>query len=453
FRTTALVAAVTILLSTAATFACFQILERDLDDRLAITAARSPGRGYPASGDMCSDAGAGLIRLEVMGSQVMMLACPFTPDDAQIDQLIATPVDGVPRTVVLKGNGPFRVLATSRDEVGATIVALPYTEVTGPITSQTIVLGLLTLGAIVIAFIATQQVVVRALNPLRRLTETATYVSTLPLGSGEERVKVRFNTTGIEPESEVGQVGMSFNHMLDNVDGALIARHASETKVRQFVADASHELRNPLASIRGYAELTRRERDNLPADTAHALERVESEATRMSKLVNDLLLLARLDSAPTPQWAPVDFTSIVLNAVSDARAAGPDHNWALNVDEELVVNGDGNQLHQVVANLLGNARTHTPAGTTVTTTLGRFGDSVLLTVADDGPGVPAEVKPTIFERFTRADASRSRMSGVQSTGLGLSIVAAVTAAHGGVVSLDSRPGHTVFSVRIPAAAA
>jgi two-component system OmpR family sensor kinase len=243
--------------------------------------------------------------------------------------------------------------------------------------------------------------------------------------------------------------------MLNNVEAALAARQASETKVRQFVADASHELRNPLAAIRGYAELTRRERSAMPENAAYAMSRVEAEAERMSYLVEDLLLLARLDSGPDLAIAPVDLTEVVINAVSDARAAGPGHSWQLDLPAEPVsALGDRHRLHQVMANLLANARTHTPPGTTVRSAISVAGDHAVLTVTDNGPGIPDDIRDQVFERFTRAEVSRVRTPGAatgRSTGLGLAIVAAVVEAHHGTVSVQSRPGWTQFTVALPLA--
>jgi len=187
------------------------------------------------------------------------------------------------------------------------------------------------------------------------------------------------------------------------------------------------------------------------------MSRVESEAERMSRLVEDLLLLARLDSGPALDVRPVDLTELVINAVSDARAAGPDHTWALALPEVPVVAlGDAHRLHQVVVNLLANARTHTPPGTNVETGLLVNGGAAVLTVTDDGPGVPAEIQHQVFERFTRADTSRVRSAGADqgaSTGLGLAIVAAVVEAHQGSVAVRSVPGRTEFAVRLPLAEA
>ena len=293
----------------------------------------------------------------------------------------------------------------------------------------------------------------RSLRPLNRVAATAQQVSQLPLDRGEVALAVRVPPADTNPDSEVGRVGLALNHMLNNVEEALAARQASETKVRQFVADASHELRNPLAAIRGYAELTQRSGEAIPPDAAYAMSRVESEADRMSRLVEDLLLLARLDAGPALDIQPTDLNALLIDAVSDGRAAGPDHSWSLSLPDELVtVPADQFRLHQVVANLLANARTHTPAGTRVEAALTTVGDRALITVADNGPGIAPEIVDRVFERFTRADTSRVRAAGAPrgaSTGLGLAIVSAVVEAHHGTVAVQSRPGETRFVVSLP----
>ena len=289
----------------------------------------------------------------------------------------------------------------------------------------------------------------RSLAPLDRVAATARRVSDLKLDSGQVALAERVPAEDADAHTEVGQVGLAINTMLDNVESALHARQESETQVRQFVADASHELRTPLASIRGYAELTRRETEPVPPTVTHAIGRVESEALRMQELVEDLLLLARLDSGRPLEREPVDLSLLAVNAVSDAHAASPDHTWELDLPEEPVeVPGDQARLHQILANLLANARTHTPAGTKVVTRVRPEGSLVRVSVTDDGPGVPETLQPRIFERFTRGDDARVRANG--STGLGLSIVAAVGQAHGGRVEVSSRPGATTFSVLLPA---
>jgi two-component system OmpR family sensor kinase len=455
-RTTALVALVTVGLSMFTALASFQILQQQLDARLQVAASRpnlrygSGSQTGTAPGDL---AGTGLIRydydtdsggwVQTSPSDTLSTAAQASIEEVQFGR--------DPVTVRVSGMGPYRFLLQQRGN-GATLVGLPYSEVTGPMVSLLIMAGLLTVGAILISYVAARRVVERSLRPLTRLAATATQVSNLPLESGEGHVPIRVAPADANPASEVGRVGLAFNHMLDHVENALAVRHQSETKVRQFVADASHELRNPLASIRGYAELTRRSSEELPGDAAHALGRIEAESERMSALVQDLLLLARLDSEPTLDIQPTDVTEIVLNAVSDARAASADHTWTLNLPDDVIMAlADPHGLHQVVANLLANARTHTPPGTRVETALRAEEGSAVISVTDNGPGVPPEIQETVFERFTRADVSRVRQAGGSSTGLGLAIVSAVINAHGGQVALDSHPGSTTFSIRIPLA--
>jgi two-component system, OmpR family, sensor kinase len=253
-----------------------------------------------------------------------------------------------------------------------------------------------------------------------------------------------------DQRTEVGQLGAAFNRMLGHVESALARRQHSEARLRQFAADASHELRTPLAAIRGYAELARRHPGRLPAEVEHALGRVEAESARMSSLVDDLLLLARLDAGRPLQAEPADLTRLAIDATSDARAAGAGHRWRLELPEgPVLVLGDDHRLHQVLANLLSNARTHTPPGTTVTVAVGSSPEREVaqVSVTDDGPGIPGELQPGVFERFVRGDSSRSRAAG--STGLGLSIVAAVVAAHRGTVTVDSEPGRTRFTITLP----
>ncbi len=456
-RTTALVAVLTIALSLFTALASFQILQNQLDDRLQSAFSRPYDRvSGPGDAPGGSDpAGSGLIRIDTVSGQSLVSARPDGLTEHGLAKLLALQTSSDPVTTALPELGLYRVLVQERELRGVTVttvVALPYREVTYPMTLQLIMAGLLTLGAIVLSFVGARKVVERSLRSLTRLAATAHQVSNLPLDSGDGHVPIRVAPADANPASEVGQVGLAFNHMLDNVEHALAARHRSETKVRQFVADASHELRNPLASIRGYAELTRRGSDELPTDAAHALARIEAESERMSALVQDLLLLARLDSEPTLDLQPTDLTEIVLNAVSDARAASADHTWALNLPEDVVIaRADANRLHQVVANLLANARTHTPAGTRVETSLSRLDGWAVISVTDNGPGVPVEIQDSVFERFTRADASRVRRAGGSSTGLGLAIVSAVVNAHGGQVALASQPGYTRFTIRVPVA--
>ena len=344
--------------------------------------------------------------------------------------------------------GTYRMYAAIDPLGNMHIFGVPLSTATDTVDAFGFIVGSVGAAALIIATVAGAAIVRRTLRPLRRVADTASRVAELELGRGDVALSVRVPESDTDPHTEVGQVGAALNRLLGHVAAALAARQASETRVRQFVADASHELRTPLAAIRGYAELTRRSNDDVPPNVAHAIRRVESESARMTVLVNDLLLLARLDSGRPLARDQVDLSRLVVDTVSDAHIAGPRHNWRLDLPPDpVVVTGDEQRLHQVLANLLSNARTHTPAGATVTTGLAETNGDVVLTVADDGPGIPSELLPEVFERFARADTSRSRNSG--STGLGLAIVAAVVAAHDGSVDVASEPGNTVFTVRLP----
>jgi two-component system OmpR family sensor kinase len=273
-------------------------------------------------------------------------------------------------------------------------------------------------------------------------------VAELPLDRGEVALPERVPHRDTDPRTEVGQVGAGLNRMLEHIGAALAARQASETRLRQFLADASHELRTPLAAIRGYAELAGRSAPEIPSDTAFALRRVASQTERMSSLIEDMFLLARLDSGRPLVADPVELSQLLVDGVSDAHAAGPDHHWRLRLpDQAVTVTGDPIRLAQVLANLLANARVHTPPGTTVTAELDADSTHAVLQVSDDGPGVPPELLPHVFARFARGEASRSRATG--STGLGLAIAHAVVTAHGGALGVHSGPGHTAFTVRLP----
>ncbi|WP_319460942.1 ATP-binding protein [Micromonospora sp. RTP1Z1] len=386
---------------------------------------------------------------QVVSSRIRTTAGPAEDVPAgEVAPLTRQPTDGQPRTVDLGDRGDYRAVARQVPDGDILIFAIPLARLQETVMWMILAqAGVVTAGLIIAGSLGA--LIVRAtLRPLNRVAATATRVTELPLDRGEVALSVRVPEADTDPRTEVGQVGGALNRMLGHVAAALAARQASEMRVRQFVADASHELRTPLAAIRGYAEVARRGRDRVPPDVAHALRRVESESTRMTSLVDDLLLLARLDSGRPLAAEPVDLTALVVDAVSDAHVAGPEHRWQLDLpDEPMAVTGDAARLHQVVANLLANARVHTPPGTTVTTRLSLVAGGVELSVADDGPGVPPDLQEEVFERFARGDSSRSRAHG--STGLGLAIVAAVVEAHHGRVDVVSRPGHTVFTVWLP----
>lgn len=357
-------------------------------------------------------------------------------------------VAGEPENVLLDNRGGYRALLVAKIEGTQIVVGLPLREIRTTIARLNIVIIAVVVIVVLVAASIGALLVRYALKPLDRLTETASAVTKQPLDRGDVRLALRVPPQYANTESEVGQVGAALNLMLDHVDEAFQSRFESEEKMRQFVADASHELRTPLASIRGYAELTKRGGEKLSKDMKQAVDRIESESIRMTSLVEDLLLLARFDEGHALQMESVDLAQIVRDALSDAYVTSPEHEWgAEGVEEPVLITGDGSAIHQVVVNLLANARVHTPLGTSVEVRVKQSSDKTVVQVEDSGPGIPRDARKKLFERFARGDSSRARSSG--STGLGLSIVDTIVKAHGGSVGLTSKPGKTVFTVTLP----
>ncbi|RMI03455.1 sensor histidine kinase [Cellulomonas triticagri] len=383
--------------------------------------------------------------------------------DAQLAALLDLTPDGEPTSVTLPGLGTYRAVSVVSDRGDTSVTAVPVSTITDTVDEFVVVeIAVAALGLVVAAVLATV-LVRRELRPLDRVAATATRVSEMPLSRGEVDIPERVPARDTDPATEVGQVGAALNRMLGHVESALTARHESETQVRRFVADASHELRTPLASIRGYAELVQRLPADLPDDAVRAMGRVESEARRMTSLVEDMLLLARLDAGRDLDLGEVDLAALAVDAVADAHVAGRDHVWRLELPgaadddpeeaeaeaEPVEVVGDEHRLRQVLVNLLSNARVHTPPGTTVVVSVALEGPAAVLRVRDDGPGIPEPLRSRLFERFARGDESRNRAAG--STGLGLAIVHAVVTAHGGTIDVDGTPGATTFTVTLPLA--
>ena len=388
--------------------------------------------------------------------------------------LLSEATEDHPVTVHLHHLGSYRVVATRDEASGSTVITgLSLEGDKGLIRTQLLIeLAVALVGALVVA-LAGRTMVRSALAPLERVARTAHRVASQPLERGEVSIEDRVEKADLDSSAEVGQVGGALNTLLGHVESALTARQRSETQVRQFVADASHELRTPLASIRGYTELIRREGADadLPEEATYALERVHSESVRMTALVEDLLLLARLDAGRELRREEVDLVGLLVDTVADARAAGPDHDWRLDLavleppadatadeaedflPEPPLVIGDEARLRQVIVNLLANARVHTPAGSHVTATLARERDTLIVRIHDDGPGIAPDVRDRLFERFARGDSSRERRTG--STGLGMSIALAIVQSHGGSIDVDSSTASedhgTTFTVRLPAA--
>jgi len=366
-------------------------------------------------------------------------------------------LDSLPKPKLTVGDlsrrEPFTITAVERNapgfrtivepltgDTGYLIVAVPMHDVVQTL-HRLLVIEWVTTLAVLAGVGSLALVVVRTgLRPLEDIGRTAGAIADGDLSRRVERA---------EPRTEVGRLGLSLNAMLAQIQTAFEARQASEDRLRRFVADASHELRTPLTSIRGYAEMFRRGVADRPADLATSMRRIEEESSRMGVLVDDLLLLARLDQGRPLERQPVDVAQVAADAVYDARAVEPERRIELHGAEAAVVLGDELRIRQVAANLLANARQHTPPAATVRVAVRQEGGSVILEVADDGPGLyPADAEK-VFERFYRADPSRNRNQG--GTGLGLSIVAAVAEAHGGRARVESTPGHGArFWVELPA---
>lgn len=354
--------------------------------------------------------------------------------------------NGSVQTLDLPGLGGYRILVTAGRDGDVLVTGLPLRPVQE--TLHVVILTELTVFVavgVVMGFIG-GFAVRRALRPLERVASTALRVSELPLSSGDVNLHERVQES--DEYTEVGQVGAAVNHMLGQIEVALNERQASEDRLRQFIADASHELRTPLAIVRSHAELIDLELTDAAGPVRDSLASIDSGTRRMGRLVDDLLLLARLDSGLPLRQDPVDLTRVVLESVADARIAGTDHSWALDLAQEpIVVSGDEGRLGQVVINLLANSRLHTPPGTNVTVSLSSDAESVDLVVTDDGPGIPSDLLPHVTSRFVRGSGGRSTSMG--SSGLGLSIVVGVVAAHGGRLEVHSEPGRTQVRVALP----
>jgi two-component system OmpR family sensor kinase len=337
----------------------------------------------------------------------------------------------------------YRMLARARGGLGGlAVAALPLTDVDDAVHRLVVVEGVAVLVVLAVLGLVTWWVVRLGLRPLRRMTTAA---GAIAAGDLSQRVPEA------QPGTEAGDLGVALNGMLGRIEEAFDQRAASEARLRQFIADASHELRTPVATIRGYAELYRSGALSGDAELADAMRRTEQESVRMGDLVDDLLHLARLDQGRPLERAPVDLRALAADALLDAQAVAPDRELRLEGDDPVVVSGDEARLRQVVANLVGNALVHAP-GARVVVRVDATATDAVLEVADDGPGMDAADAARAFDRFYRADASRQRHRG--GSGLGLSIVDATVRALGGRVSLDSQPGRgTTVRVELPLAGA
>ncbi len=373
-------------------------------------------------------------RLFTYPDQVM--ADPVLPrfDDKDLSR---NSVFGVGST---KGSKTYRAQVSTLDGEGNhLLIAIPLGDVTQTL-HRLLFIEALASGLIVVLVGGAALVLVRAgLRPLEDIGDVAGAIAEGDLSKRVPRAEER---------TEVGRLGLSLNAMLGQIQSAFVARQASEDRLRRFVADASHELRTPLTSIRGYAELFRRGAAERPADLEKAMRRIEEESVRMGVLVDDLLLLARLDQGRPLERGPVDLVRVAADAVDDARAVAPGRTVSLDAPNSVVIEGDELRLRQVAANLLANACQHTPADSPVVVRVITGDGDTVLEVADSGPGLEPAAAQKVFERFYRADPSRTRSAG--GSGLGLSIVAAIAEAHGGRATVDSTPGvGATFRVVLP----
>jgi two-component system OmpR family sensor kinase len=373
--------------------------------------------------------------------------------DLNSQQITDYVVGTLPANAAKYGNRPFTLEVPGADfrvlsrvlpsAMGSVFVAQSLAGVDETSKRLRVIFLFIGLIALLLIGFASRMVIRVGLRPLVAVEETAERIAAGDLSARLPDAK---------PDTEVGRLVTSLNAMLSRIEESFAARTASENKLRRFVADASHELRTPLTAIRGFAELHRQGAVKGEAATSELIGRIENESVRMSALVEDLLALARLDQSRDLVSAPVDLTELVSEAVESARAAGPDHPITLNLPEEAFVLGDARKIHQVVANLLANARIHTPAGTPITVSIESNDEGTTISIADSGPGLSEEDQARIFERFYRADPSRNRAK-EEGSGLGLSIVDAVMQAHGGKVGVSSKLGEgATFTVFFPLAA-
>ncbi|TMM38525.1 MAG: HAMP domain-containing histidine kinase [Actinobacteria bacterium] len=350
----------------------------------------------------------------------------------------------------------WRMLVAILDNGGIVHFGINLSTVERTVSKLVFVELLVGSGALVLLAMMGVAMVRTSLRPLREIERTA---GAIAAGDLTRRVPDFEGGDGGAPRTELGRLGHALNTMLGQIEAGFTARaesearaRRSEERMRQFVADASHELRTPLTTIRGFAELYRQVAAKEPDQADKLVRRIEEEAARMGLLVEDLLLLARLDQERPLVPVELDLRVITSDAASAAEAMAPDRRITLeNPDGPLTVRADESRIRQVVANLMSNALTHTPAGTAVWLRLRTEGDEAVIEVTDEGPGLSPEQADRVFERFYRADVARTRRSGGGSgTGLGLAIVAALVSAHGGRVEVDSRPGHgATFRVRLP----
>ena len=421
------------------------VIQQDTDDlneeehrgRRGANATPQPLQRIPTTLSVTLLSADGVIKGELGGD---LTTSQITDYLDEFDNATALKTESAPFTIKAKGPD-FRAIAVVLPTTGDTLVVAQSLQAVERTKHQLIVLFLI-VGLIVLLMIAVaaRYVIQIGMRPLENVEKTAEQIA-----SGDLSARL----PDAKPTTEVGRLVGSLNTMLSRIEESFAARSESEGRLRRFVADASHELRTPLTAIRGFAELHRQGAVAGESDTKELIARIERESLRMSALVEDLLVLARMDQGPKMEIKPVNLSEVVTDAVESARAAGPGHLITLDAGQEIYALGDENRIHQVVANLLANARIHTPVGTQIKVSIKNSEKEIQVIVSDNGPGLSDENREKIFERFYRVDPSRQR-TGVEGSGLGLSIVDAVMRSHGGHVSVDSKVGEgSTFTLHFP----
>ena len=421
------------------------VIQQDTDDlneeehrgRRGANATPQPLQRIPTTLSVTLLSADGVIKGELGGD---LTSAQITDYLDEFDNATALKTESEPFTIKAKGPD-FRAIAVVLPTTGDTLVVAQSLQAVERTKHQLIVLFLI-VGLIVLLMIAVaaRYVIQIGMRPLENVEKTAEQIA-----SGDLSARL----PDAKPTTEVGRLVGSLNTMLSRIEESFAARSESEGRLRRFVADASHELRTPLTAIRGFAELHRQGAVAGESDTKELIARIERESLRMSALVEDLLVLARMDQGPKMEIKPVNLSEVVTDAVESARAAGPGHLITLDAGQEIYALGDENRIHQVVANLLANARIHTPVGTQIKVSIKNSEKEIQVIVSDNGPGLSDENREKIFERFYRVDPSRQR-TGVEGSGLGLSIVDAVMRSHGGHVSVDSKVGEgSTFTLHFP----
>ncbi|MBN2404365.1 MAG: HAMP domain-containing histidine kinase [Coriobacteriia bacterium] len=359
------------------------------------------------------------------------------PDISAIDSLLEEgDISTVPS---IDGDLEYRAFATETRQGDIEVWAAPLDEVDAAVDD---LLGVLVLAGVTVTLIGagiTWGTLRSGLRPVDQMVETATAIA-----AGDLTARV----PDVPPGTELGQLGIALNEMLARIEDAFAHEQAAQERLKLFVADASHELRTPIATIQGFTELYRKGALGDDEGIKAAMERIGGSASRMQQLVADLLMLANLDQGRPMEMKSVDMVGILSDAVTDCRAIDPDRHITVDAPKSAHVTGDAQLLGQVVGNLLGNVRAHTPAGTAVSLTLTANDTNVSLDIIDDGPGLPADAVDKVFDRFYRVDSSRARSSG--GSGLGLAIVAGIVNAHGGTVTASNEPGHGArFVITLP----